>query len=208
MAKHFERLNRDADRRKYNVIRGRRARPVTTARARVEVLESVKDAINDESDSSDSSEADDEGDGNDEPTIADLIKQTESSEQESAKDDALKTAPAIPGSLIDDKKVQQVLAPAPPPGPISLPPSPFLSAMRMEQSVSLTPPQSDLDSGIGTERNSILKALSGFWLQPPPASRSSIEGEELMNDPEHIFRDSSMVVRTDEPTSIIALALK
>jgi 1-phosphatidylinositol-3-phosphate 5-kinase len=32
--------------------------------------------------------------------------------------------------------------------------------------------------------------------------------DDLIGDPEHIFRDSSMVVRTDEPTSIIALALK
>ncbi|KAF9029974.1 hypothetical protein BDZ89DRAFT_1101417 [Hymenopellis radicata] len=206
MAKHFERLGRDADRRKYNVIRGRRARPVATARARVEVLESVKDAINDESESSDSSsEADDEGDSNEEPTVADLIKQSESPEQESPKDKAPKTAPPVPETTSEVQEVQELLAPVPPPGAISLPPSPFLSSMRME--VSFTPPQSDIDTGAGTERNSILKALSGFWLQPPPASRSSIENEDLMNDPEHIFRDSSMVVRTDEPTSIIALAL-
>ncbi|KAF9006255.1 hypothetical protein BDZ89DRAFT_1144873 [Hymenopellis radicata] len=183
MAKHFERLGRDADRRKYNVIRGRRARPVATARARVEVLESVKDAINDESESSDSSsEADDEGDSNEEPTVADLIKQSESPEQESPKDKAPKTAPPVPETTSEVQEVQELLAPVPPPGAISLPPSPFLSSMRME--VSFTPPQSDIDTGAGTERNSILKALSGFWLQPPPASRSSIENEDLMNEGE------------------------
>jgi 1-phosphatidylinositol-3-phosphate 5-kinase len=73
---------------------------------------------------------------------------------------------------------------------------------------------SDLDIGSNVpepERLSILKALSGFWLQPPPQSRRrgcELEGDDIMSDPEHIFRDSSMVVRTDEPTSIIALALK
>ena len=34
------------------------------------------------------------------------------------------------------------------------------------------------------------------------------EADDFMADPEHIFRESSMVVRTDEPTSIIALTLK
>lgn len=207
MAKHFERINRDAERRKYNVIRGRRARPVTNARARVEVLESIKDAINDESESSSSSsEADDEGDGNDEPSVAELIKQSESSEDVSQKQNMPpKTAPPTTDEI--HPAAQEASRPTTQPGPISLPPSPFLASMKIDH-LSLTPPQSDIETSSGTERNSILKALSGFWLQPPPASRSSAEGDDLINDPEHIFRDSSMVVRTDEPTSIIALALK
>jgi 1-phosphatidylinositol-3-phosphate 5-kinase len=60
----------------------------------------------------------------------------------------------------------------------------------------------------GTERVSILKAISGLWLQQQSRNREALDAEDPMNDPEHIFRDSSMVVRTDEPTSIIALALK
>ncbi|KAK0505754.1 hypothetical protein EDD18DRAFT_1304541 [Armillaria luteobubalina] len=210
IAKHFERLGRDAERSKsrYNVIRGRRARPVGSARARVEVLDSVKDAINDESESSDSSsEADDEGDGNEEPSVAELIKQTETPGDESPKEDVVPhTAPLIsttfPPDLSDtnDKSLDDRTKPGPP-GPISLPPSPFLSSVKMDQNMSLTPPHSDIEAG--TERNSILKALTGLW-QPTPASRSAFEGDDPMSDPEHIFRDSSMVVRTDEPTSIIA----
>lgn len=177
----------------------------------MEVLDSVKDAIKDESESSNSSsEADDEGDGNDEErTVAQLVQ--ESPESELQLPPAAKTAPPLatfPESTETNEDTKETLEvpTLPPPGPISLPPSPFLSSMKMDHSMSLTPPHSDLESG--TERNSILKALSGFWLQPPPTSRSSLEGDDLMNDPEHIFRDSSMVVRTDEPTSIIALALK
>ncbi|KAK0233557.1 hypothetical protein IW262DRAFT_1331062 [Armillaria fumosa] len=212
IAKHFERLGRDAERSKsrYNVIRGRRARPVGSARARVEVLDSVKDAINDESESSDSSsEADDEGDGNEEPSVAELIKQTETPGDESPKEDVPRTAPLIsttfPPDLSDtnDKSLDDRTKPGAP-GPISLPPSPFLSSVKMDHNMSLTPPHSDIEAG--TERNSILKALTGLW-QPTPASRSAFEGDDPMSDPEHIFRDSSMVVRTDEPTSIIALAL-
>ena len=48
----------------------------------------------------------------------------------------------------------------------------------------------------------ILKALSTLWPQQPH------QFDDPFGDPEHIFRDSDMVVRLDEPTSIIALALK
>ncbi|KAJ3989013.1 hypothetical protein F5890DRAFT_1401940 [Lentinula detonsa] len=221
MAKHFERLGRDAERSRsrYNVIRaGRRARPVASARAKVEVLESVQDAIkdDDESSSSDSSsEADDEGgeDQDENKTVAELVEQTESPVSEAAQAETVKTAP--PDSTFPGSTEARSLAPPGadstessatlPPSTISLPPSPFL---RTNHTVSVTPPHSDLEAPVpGTERNSILKALSGFWLQPPSMTRSSLDNDDLMVDPEHIFRDSSMVVRTDEPTSIIALAL-
>lgn len=220
MAKHFERLGRDAERSRsrYNVIRaGRRARPVASARARVEVLESVQDAIkdDDESSSSDSSsEADDEGgeDQDEGKTVAELVEQTESPE-EVTRVEVVRTAPpdsTFPESTqtneITTVGSESTESSATLPPTISLPPSPFL---RTDHSVSVTPPHSDLEAPVpGTERNSILKALSGLWLQPPPLTRSSLDNDDLMVDPEHIFRDSSMVVRTDEPTSIIALALK
>ncbi|GAW06573.1 1-phosphatidylinositol-3-phosphate 5-kinase [Lentinula edodes] len=199
------------------VSESRRARPVASARAKVEVLESVQDAIkdDDESSSSDSSsEADDEGgeDQDEGKTVAELVEQTESPE-EVTRVEVVKTAPpdsTFPESTQTDKHItpgseSTESSATLPPSTISLPPSPFL---RTDHSVSVTPPHSDLEAPVpGTERNSILKALSGFWLQPPPLTRSSLDNDDLMVDPEHIFRDSSMVVRTDEPTSIIALAL-
>ncbi|KAJ7665304.1 hypothetical protein DFH06DRAFT_1186961 [Mycena polygramma] len=213
IAKHFERLGRDAERSKtrYAIIRGRRARPVASARAKVEVLDSVKDAIKDESESSDSSsEADDEGDGNVEETktVSELIQQQSSPESDPPIPDVtVNTAPPVDSfpSSVEPRVAAEDPAPRlPPPGPLSLPPSPFLSSFK-DYGNMLTPPPHDLDLAGGTERNSILKALSGFW--QTPASRSPFETDDPMNDPEHIFRDSSMVVRTDEPTSIIALAL-
>jgi 1-phosphatidylinositol-3-phosphate 5-kinase len=220
IAKQFEKMGKDADRglkSRYSVIRGRRARPVATARAKVEVLDSVRDAIKDEDSesSSSSSEADDEGEGTDPP------EQPESSSQElqSLKHDSednhgVKTAPPNRTSFAESSpstskgSTEQTLE-VPPrstiPGPVSLPPSPFL-ASRLDQSLAETPP-ADLDLNAVPDRHSIFKAISGFWLQNPP-SRFITEAEDPMIDPEHIFRDSTMVVRTDEPTSIIALALK
>lgn len=214
MVKYFERPGRDAERSKsrYNVIRGRRARPVASARAKVEVLESVQDAIKDESSSSDSSsEADDEGDEDEGKTVAELVQQTESPVlDEVAQEIKIETTPpddALPvsseGTTFAPPDVVDPSSGAP--STIPLPPSPFL---KTDHGVSVTPPHLDETPAPGTERNSILKAISGFWLQPPPTTRSSLDSDDLMVDPEHIFRDSSMVVRTDEPTSIIALALK
>ena len=208
IAKHFERLGRDADRMKsrYSVIRGKRARPVASARATVEVLDSVKDAIKDESDSSDSSsEADDEDEGaEEERPVPELITQSPEADFTSP-DVAIKTAPPGVASfpdVVSDPEMQEAEVHVP--GAASLPHSPFLSSTKID--VSLTPPISDIELGAsGVDRPSILKAISGLWLQQQPISRLN---DDLMSDPEHIFRDSSMVVRTDEPTSIIALALK
>jgi 1-phosphatidylinositol-3-phosphate 5-kinase len=191
---------------RYSVIRGKRARPVASARATVEVLDSVKDATKDESDSSDSSsEADDEDEGVEERTVPEHVVPSSPEADPTSPEATVKTAP--PGvisfpDVVNDQETRETEVPLP--GPISLPPSPFLSATKNDP--SLTPPASDLElAASGVERPSILKAISGFLLQQPPPSRSN---EDLISDPEHIFRDSSMIVRTDEPTSIIALALK
>jgi 1-phosphatidylinositol-3-phosphate 5-kinase len=66
ITKHFERISKDTERstRRYAVIRGgRKPRPVASARAKVEILDSVRDAVKDEESesASESSEADDEG---------------------------------------------------------------------------------------------------------------------------------------------------
>ena len=216
IARHFERIGKDNDRanRRYAVIRGRRARPVASSLATVEVLDSVKDAIQDESESSDSSEADDEG-GDDEDTH-------KSPDKDKISPEATGT---VPTQRTDESKDS---VPAQPPEP-NASPSPENSRMSSESPlisrrstltsgpsspslsysgprVPIPSPLYDLDYGApGHERHSLLKALSGFWPQNVPHRD---ETDDPIRDPEHIFRDSSMVVRTDEPTSIIALALR
>jgi 1-phosphatidylinositol-3-phosphate 5-kinase len=76
-------------------------------------------------------------------------------------------------------------------------------------SATRPPTATDTETGVG-ERSSIFRTLTGFLPGYAPQSRFRLQSdvEDLMADPEHIFRDASMVVRTDEPTSIIALALK
>ncbi|KAI0334482.1 hypothetical protein GY45DRAFT_1431675 [Cubamyces sp. BRFM 1775] len=229
IAKHFERINKDTERanRRYAVIRGKRARPVASARAKVEVLESIKDAIKDESESSDSSEADDEGGGDDEdhpeqsppeqkqatPDISEPIVTpavvVQPAEEQGPSEPT--TAPVATGDLVASDPPQATTAPQEILPPEEIPPSvlgsPMLSPSAPNGMTPMTPPPTDIDIG-PAGRSSILKALTGLWPQQAPTrSRVDTDIDDPMADPEHIFRDSSMVVRTDEPTSIIALAL-
>ncbi|KAI0692977.1 hypothetical protein BC835DRAFT_1355522 [Cytidiella melzeri] len=219
IAKHFERIGRDSERasRRYAVIRGRRARPVATARAKVEILDSIKDAINDEeeSDGSDSSEADDEGGDDDE------ISHAKENQTHSPGGPDVPAQPWIEGSeatrLSPDASVapvgeepEAIVLDAPqddkslePPSRLEtapFPPVPLPAAV----TPAASPPELEIGS-TADQRHSILKTLAGFWPQQNQPIRQ--DGDDPMSDPEHIFRDSSMVVRTDEPTSIIALAL-
>ena len=217
IAKHFERISRDNERatRRYAVIRGRRPRPVANARAKVEVLDSITDAIRDEAESSDSSEADDEGEGEedvDQGKSAGPPTPAATAVQPALPD--LSSIEASPIAGDDDKQNEQLSETVVQPhdeGDPTLPStSPVLPAMTHGPAPPTSPaPELEVGPG-GSERHSILKALSGFWPQPlpQPRQRAETDAEDPMSDPEHIFRNSSMVVRTDEPTSIIALALK
>ncbi|KAF9451376.1 hypothetical protein P691DRAFT_724173 [Macrolepiota fuliginosa MF-IS2] len=218
LAKNFERLGREAERTKgrYNIIRGKRARPVASARAIVEVLDSVKDALRDDMDSDSSSEADDEGDGIEygpsfippvhtevppTATVPETSGDTAESEAVIPSDVVPVTTPLLP-TFPEHPNKDNTRPPLPataPPESLSLPPSPLFPPVRSDV---MTSPASDLELPPSTGQ-SIFRALSEFW-QP---SRHPIELDDPMSDPEHIFRDSSMIVRTDEPTSIIALAL-
>ena len=230
ITKHFERISRDNERstRRYAVIRGgRKPRPVASARAKVEILDSVKDVVKDEESesSSESSEADDEGEGDDEASVP-VPKKSDSMSSTTSRPDTgpgvlptespAEMEPPQQGVVPETKEVSaakplrtvdeaaESVLPSVSTSPTVFT-SPLPSATRPHTSYTVT----DTDAGV-SEKGSIFRALTGFW--PGHASqsrfRSQSDVEDLMADPEHIFRDASMVVRTDEPTSIIALALK
>ncbi|KAI0348150.1 hypothetical protein BDW22DRAFT_1424361 [Trametopsis cervina] len=216
IAKHFEKISRDNERatRRYTVIRGRRARPVATARGKVEILDSIKDAINDEeeSDGTDSSEADDEGDDEEEAGLAKKLEPLVPASLPNVRIDtpgnadtvidvAAKTTEEQAEAMVLDAPKEDMLLK--PPTPMELPNFPPVPPPA-PSTPAISPPELDIASSTD-QRHSILKTLAGFWPQQNQPIRP--DGDDPMSDPEHIFRDSSMVVRTDEPTSIIALAL-
>ncbi|KAL5478589.1 MDM12_4 [Sanghuangporus weigelae] len=224
LARQFERINKDFERttRRYAVIRGRRARPVASSKATVEVFDSVRDAIKDSDVSGESSsEADDEDDDEDDasmtmktsgPASTRLDSRSNNNHDEEPPDQGAKgdEAPAaqadkIPTSFVPSSSPSTEVKPV---GPVvEAMPSPLLQG-QPNRTPSETPSPSDIESGTsGIDRPStIMKALSGF-LPNHLRGHFEFEADDPMADPEHIFRESSMVVRTDEPTSIIALAL-
>jgi 1-phosphatidylinositol-3-phosphate 5-kinase len=221
IAKQFERINKDNERanRRYSVLHGRRARPVASARTKVEILDSVKDAIRDESDSDDpSSEADDEGEGEEE------ANKNENASAPTSLESSFEGSKSLPNPQPEQKppeetapstnetsktngstETSQVVQVDKREDDSSLPPTPLIPSSERESSSNSQ--ILEVESSAGTERNSILKALTGFW-HPPPRQRLDLEHDDAGGDPEHLFRDSSIAVRTDEPTSIIAMALR
>ncbi|KAI5998021.1 hypothetical protein EDD15DRAFT_2243092 [Pisolithus albus] len=204
IARHFERISRDNERanRRYAVIRGRKPRPVASSEAKVDV-QPIKDAIKEDTDLSDSSsEADDEGGDEDEARKSSEKITTESSpEQSQTLPQVMTQEDASPEPQPNEPALARSSTPPLPPTSIvpeharSLPPSPFLEAEPSGQPAPPTPPTISLDD----IRGSIYRLLS--------IRRADLECEDTLDDREHIFRGSSMVVHTDEPTSIIALAL-
>ena len=235
IAKHFERISRDNERstRRYAVIRGgRKPRPVASARAKVEILDSVKDAVKDDESesSSESSEADDEGEGDDEAPVPAPKKNDSMNSTTSRPETEPEVAPATesPAEMETDQALPSSSAvretnAIPVTTPLrtvneaaesvipstSTSPTLFTSPLPSATRPGTTYAATETETG-ASERNSIFRALTGFWPGHAPQSRfrSESDVEDLMADQEHIFRDASMVVRTDEPTSIIALALK
>lgn len=178
MAKQFDRMSRESEKtslsgRRFVVIRGRRVRPVASASAHVEVLDSVKDVVNEESEGSESSGADDE------------------------RDDTLEHHKGSPDGSLPEEILQQHELPGTP-------------EEIKSGSIDSVLPAGPLEPANPSEAASPL--IPDYMDKPPivvePTSAHPLDAPDVHNDPVHIFRDCPVVVRTDEPTSIVALALR
>jgi 1-phosphatidylinositol-3-phosphate 5-kinase len=212
LTRQFEKLSRENDRlnKRYSVIRGRRARPVASAKARVEVFENVREAILDESGNSEVDEADDEEDNAGDSTIRTKERERRNSEGRSEESSKITTPTSISGDTasattsVSTAETTVTSAPCTSPVPESLPETPDTTAPQTNPSASV----SEHDT---TPNNpSIVDALNKLWSKHSisPHLLAEVEAEDPLADPEHIFRESDIVVRTDEPTSIIALTLE
>ena len=179
IARHFERMAKESEKSRKSTMRGRRARPVATARVTVVVLNTVRDGFRDHTSeiSSSSSEADDEDEGEGE------------GEREDVGGASAEPTPMIEAPSADVPEHQESPEPAPtnesPPGA-----EPDMATLLREQgqNSNLTPSQEAerVDSSAppspfpgtygtmadrdinGTEKMTILKAFNLFkdWSQP------------------------------------------
>jgi len=208
---------------------------VASARPSVQVYENIQDVMLNESDNSEdesSSDADDEGEDEEDP---DHVSPSDSMVQAKKDGSPDKSIPAplvlvgVAGPAASASSTEESRQPSPTQSislrqsislePLSssvggsgslpsVPPSPGLPALPAN-SPSLTPPEGWAQSI--RERNSFMKAISGIWnqqIQPTLPKYITDSFEDIGVDPVHIHRDSPIALRTDEPTSIIAVALR
>ncbi|KZT04073.1 uncharacterized protein LAESUDRAFT_738031 [Laetiporus sulphureus 93-53] len=168
IAKHFKRISKDTEWAGHGYTC-----------AKVEVLDSIKDAIQDESESSNSSEADNEGDGDDEMGKSPRQNQMEARQY------------SQPMNVPPQKVIAKVVEDAQPQGE--------------ERSISINgEPLQTLVPTISTPSSPMLMAMNHALILMAPITPelnqlpqshicADVDADDLLADPEHIFCDSSMV---------------
>ena len=214
LAKHFEQLSREFERerireRKLRAAHNRQSRvyPLANSKPIVEVYKNVDEAVDEPNNSDDIFElAREHTQDFDEPTpIAEGMTETnpaqiagESFHAEETPAEATETdadpqlssrAPSDAGdqSDADDQSLD-----------IQLPDSP-------EDLLRLSQDEIDLKELPKHERTSLMKMLTNFWAERSSSGWSPLEYP--LGAGEHVFADCDIVVREDEPSSIIAFAL-
>ncbi|KAG8773240.1 1-phosphatidylinositol-3-phosphate 5-kinase [Ceratobasidium sp. 428] len=224
--RQFERMSKENDKanRRYQIMRGRRARPVAFAKAKVEIFQDFKDALrDDESESSDpSSEADDEDEGEEDPTrfradtldpimsVPDLAEHevpAEPTVPNLSRPEDHQAVPAEKLPLDGLPKPSEVPQPERPSDiytpESSLPPSPFIRPMRDHQLN-----YSENETSTSIDRRSFLYRIGSTAISRIQSRENTIMNLAYPVAPtDHVFAESYITVREDEPTSIIALTL-
>jgi 1-phosphatidylinositol-3-phosphate 5-kinase len=266
IARHFDRLSREAERerqKRISMVRNKRARPVAATKVKEQVFDNVRDAFRDEFDT-DSSEADNEEDehGSEDSADSGGMAPTNKKRRSRSPSKSPRKSPKVDLAPIDTSEVTLAL-PVPVAVPVSaddpvepsseamsisgsgqsiastsatsdaksemsftdrlqidlptfetsaplpsVPATPVLSAETADEggmpSISHVSQLSESEMSSGGERSSILKTLTGLW-----AFRAGdyTPLEYPLSAAEHIFADSRVIIRENEPTSIIAFTL-
>lgn len=223
LAKHFEQLSREFEkqrmRERQQAARGRRAYPLASSKPIVEVYKDEHEAVRERESSDDGPRS-----GTPERTSLDTSSQDQSSFAETAgttptdgdnldegeRADVENTSPddeKTQGATVEgEQNIDDQTADA------SDTERTVLDDIEVPESVPgttpLTPTDSSLDISVELpkhEKTSIMKLLTSFW------SERSASGWVPLEYPfasyEHVWQDSDIIVREDEPSSIIALAL-
>jgi 1-phosphatidylinositol-3-phosphate 5-kinase len=213
LAKHFEQLSREFERervreRRLRAARNRESRiyPLAISKPIVEVFRDVDEAVDEKENSDDvfgptRVELDSEVDQHEDtargmaqvnsPEVEDGMQQHDDNAAETTEHETDVHASAAP-SEVDDESDEEAG------DEIYLPDSPE-DLMRISQE------DMDLKELPKHERTSLMKMLTNFW-----AERSSSGWTPLdypLGASEHVFADCDILVREDEPSSIIAFAL-
>lgn len=219
LAEHFEQLSREFQKermRERRNERNRRARayPLASSKPIVEVYKDVHEAVQEHNPSDeDLQPGSSTRISTDNSTLGDsaftettgATTASDSPVEERHQKDATRpnesedqpTTPSHPTSDIENEASDAEVAPEDLPLPDSIASSQLLSMTESQLESSLELPKH--------EKNTLVKMLTSFW------SERSASGWVPLDYPfaqiEHVWEDSDIIVREDEPSSIIALAL-
>lgn len=227
IAKHFNRINREAERerekqRRAMALRARRALPISASTARVAEYTSVSAAVESDESSSDDDHRDENQNGTKRSHSED-----DGEEADSEPEDGADTADASKAVLTSSDRIEArsqvsttVTAAA---GDLSESHS-QLTAGANEQPGSRSTEQTEAAATVehalppmlkedippvstseSREKGSLLKTISSLWASRQGASLPLLE-YPLTNE-QHLFADSSILLRDDEPSSLIAFTL-
>lgn len=214
LAKHFEQLSREFERERARERRQRaarrrqvRANPLASSKPVVEVYRDAREAVGERTEpEADDPAASDSNDTSDLPmedvpdpnpdNMQDHHENDDATEDETAESTAGHTDTDVEGDTTDND--------------IHLPYKPGHSDIGSISGNGSTASPHDADSHLDMtlprhEKHSLMKMLTSFWSER--SSSGWISLDYPLHSNEHVFDDSDIIVREDEPASVIALAL-
>lgn len=213
LAKHFEQLSREFERerireRKQRAARNRQSRiyPLAVSKPIVEVYRDVDEAVDERGDSDDvfgvdelPDEAEKTADTAEGMANVNVSREETSSRRESeVRADMTENEADNPMSSHAPSETEDQSEADEASEEIYLPDSP-------EDLLRMTQEDMDLKELPKHERTSLMKMLTNFWAERSSSGWTALEYP--LGASEHIFADCDIIVREDEPSSIIAFAL-
>lgn len=226
LANHFEQMSREFEKermkeRRQRALRSRQARanPLASSRPVVEVYENATDAVGEKSTKHAAGEGDTQKDRAARLVMDDEVARSQPEDIALAEADMQSVKTALDKQEQDEQQDDSVKADAEGEMTDVEPSTPTRSTRDTSDSVvepsgSLTnsiPSSQDIselgpDLAIPEHRKNVwFKYLAEFWSKRSASGWANLE-YPLRND-EHVFADSDIIVREDEPSSVIALSL-
>lgn len=225
IAKHFNRINREAERerekqRRALAIRARRALPISASTARVAEYSSVTAAVESDESSSDEddrhsrtndgrsdggeeadSEPEDGPEREEEGVLGEdactTVRKAASDHPNDGSEATIKAIPAIEpadsAALCPARSSQEEEAVA------------AAVERALPSQLKEDAPAARASESLANEKGSLLKTISSLWASRPGASLPLLEYP--LTGEQHLFADSPLLLRDDEPSSLIAFTL-
>ncbi|KAI9891764.1 MAG: 1-phosphatidylinositol-3-phosphate 5-kinase [Vezdaea aestivalis] len=226
LAKHFEQLSREfekerlRERRRAFLTRQSRAYPTASSKPIVEVYRNVKDAVGDRDQSDDEAEIVDHRTPRSSTSAvgrAEDGKPEQKNAPPSVQEDDLDNVTQAEDTTADNTEAEEMTRSASvinsdAEGEASDIEHSFFEDIQIPNPLDISNTISPLDSPLDLkidfpkhEKSSLMKMLTNFWAERSASGWTPLDYP--LSPTDHVFADSNVMIREDEPSSVIALAL-